>query len=211
MMQKVVPAILTKDPAQLQRQLQLLKEHTKWVHIDIMDGKFVPAVSINLAELGEASQFFNLEIHLMVKDPENYLEDCSGIGAKRVIFHVEASESPDTVLEEMQKYAFQKGIALSPSTSVESVKHLVSNIDSVLLLSVVPGAQGQAFIPSVLDKISPVRSQASNILIGLDGGVAESNIKDIFASGADYVAVGSAIWKDKDQIAAFRNLEKMVN
>src|SRR3989344_9690403 len=115
-MQKVVPAILTADPVELIEGLRVLKGEASWVQIDIMDGKFVPNTSVNLFELGEAAQFFNLEIHLMVEHPEKYLEDCSGIGAKRVIFHAEAVDSPEVVLQKMEEYGFQKEIAVNPPT-----------------------------------------------------------------------------------------------
>ena len=95
-MQKVIPAILTKDPAELQRQLDTLRNQTRWVQIDVMDGKFVPAVSVNISELGETSQFFNVSIHLMVQNPENYLEDCNAVGAKRVYFHLTGTKDPQS-------------------------------------------------------------------------------------------------------------------
>ena len=210
-MQKVVPAILTKSSQELQAQLRTLKDKSRWVQIDIMDGKFVPSVSINLVQLQEASQFFNLEIHLMVKDPEKYLEDCAGVRAKRVIFHVEASENSDMVLEEMQKYDFQKGIAVNPLTSVEAVKHLMFKIDSVLLLSVVPGAQGHEFIPEVTEKISDIKALNEKLLVGMDGGIGKGNIQDIFTRGVDYIIAGSAIWQADDSIASLRELQGMVS
>jgi len=214
-MQKVIPAILTADSADLAKKLEMLRELCKWVQIDIMDGKFVQNVSVNLFELGEVSQFFDLEIHLMVEHPEKYLEDCKAIGARRVIFHVEASENPARVLEDMEKYDFQKGIALNPSTPAEDVSRLVSRLDSILLLTVNPGFQGQEFIASALQKIEhlrdlPVGRQGSSILIGVDGGVREENIRKVFKAGADYVAVGSGIWKTENPAASFKELQEMV-
>ena len=210
-MQKVVPAILTKDPSLLKDQLKVLQDHTKWVHIDIMDGRFVSNVSVNISQLQDAYQFFNLELHLMVKDPENYLEDCNAVGAKRVYFHLEGTENPKQVLSLMEKYPFQRGIALNPEISVEKLASVGKNTDAVLLLSVVPGAQGNEFIPEVAEKISDIKALNKKLLIGLDGGVGESNIQDIFLKGADYVVSGSAIWKAQDSMEAFRKLEGMVS
>ncbi|MDP4007316.1 MAG: ribulose-phosphate 3-epimerase [bacterium] len=211
MMQKVVPAILTDNPSELQRQLAVLKNQTKWVQIDIMDGKFVPSVSVNISQLQEAYQFFNLEIHLMVKDPENYLEDCSAAGAKRVFFHLEATENPEGVISAMEKYSFQKGIALNPETDVKEATPFLKNLDAVLLLSVVPGEQGHDFIPSVLEKITKVKDMKPDVLCGVDGGISEENIQSVFQKGADYVAVGSSIWKTEDPVAALRELEEMLS
>lgn len=209
-MQKVVPAILAQDSSLLQDQLVMLKNHTKWVQIDVMDGKFVPTVSVNISELGEAYQFFNLEIHLMVQDPENYLEDCNAVGAKRVYFHLTATKDPQAVLSSMERYQFQRGIAINPETTVEQLAPYAKNVDAVLLLSVVPGAQGHEFIPSVTEKVDQIRSLNPNVIIGMDGGIAKDNMLQVFKAGVDYVAVGSSIWKAEDPIAAFRELQEMV-
>ena len=210
-MQKVVPAILTKDPSLLKEQLDALKNHTKWVQIDIMDGKFVPSVSVNISELGEASQFFNLEIHLMVKDPENYLEDCNAVGAKRVYFHLTGAKDPQVVLSRMEQYQFKRGIAINPETTVGQLAPYVKNADAVLLLSVVPGEQGHEFIPSVAEKIPGIRALNPDLVIGMDGGIAKDNIRQVFEGGVDYVAVGSSIWRTKDPIASLRELQEMVS
>lgn len=208
-MQKVIPAILTNDAKKLQEQLEVLKNQSHWVHIDIMDGKFVPAVSINLVELKEASQFFNLEIHLMVKEPEEYLEDCNAIGAKRVYFHLESAKDPVAVLLAMERYQFERGIAINPETTVEKLTPYAKNIDSVLLLSIVPGAQGSMFIPEVTEKILEIKSLNEKLLVGVDGGIEKENIQDIFTKGVDYVVSGSAVWKAKDPIVSLRELEGM--
>ncbi|MCH7828288.1 ribulose-phosphate 3-epimerase [Patescibacteria group bacterium] len=210
-MQKVVPAILTQDPSSLKDQLEILKNHTKWVQIDIMDGKFVPAVSVNISQLQEAYQFFNLEIHLMVKDPENYLEDCNAVGAKRVYFHLEGARNPEQVLSAMEKYPFQRGIALNPETTENQLAPYAKNADAVLLLSVVPGAQGHEFIPSTTEKVQQIRSFNPDVVIGMDGGIAKDNIKQVFKAGVDYVAVGSSIWKTEDPVASLRELQEMVS
>lgn len=210
MMQKVVPAILTKDPEELRRQFGLLKDHVKWVQIDIMDGKFVPAVSVSISELGEASQFFNLEFHLMVENPETYLEDCMGAGARRVYFHWESTKEPQRVLEAMKSYPFQRGLAINPDTPVSAVSSL-EGVEAALLLSVAPGAQGHEFIPSVLEKAPQVKESFPQALVGMDGGVSEDNIRAAFEKGIDYVAVGSSIWKAQDPLLALKNLSEMVN
>ena len=210
-MQKVIPAILTNDTQKLQEQLEALKDQSHWVHIDIMDGTFVPAVSINLVELKEANQLFNLEIHLMVKEPEKYFEDCDAIGAKRVYFHLTGTKDPAAVLLSMKQYQFERGIAINPETTIDQLAPYARNIDSVLLLSIVPGAQGNTFIPEVAKKILEIKTLNEKILIGMDGGIGKANIQDIFTKGADYVVLGSAVWKAKDPIASLRELEGMVS
>ena len=210
-MQKVIPAILTNDTQKLQEQLEALKDQSHWVHIDIMDGTFVPSVSINLVELKEANQLFNLEIHLMVKEPEKYFEDCDAIGAKRVYFHLTGTKDPAAVLLSMKQYQFERGIAINPETTIDQLAPYARNIDSVLLLSIVPGAQGNTFIPEVAKKILEIKTLNEKILIGMDGGIGKANIQDIFTKGADYVVSGSAVWKAKDPIASLRELAGMVS
>ena len=210
-MQKVIPAILTNDAQLLQEQLRVLKDQSHWVHIDIMDGKFVPAVSINLAELRDANQSFNLEIHLMVKEPEKYLKDCDAIGAKRVYFHLMGTKDPKAVLLDMEQYQFERGIAINPETTVDQLAPYVKNVGAVLLLSIVPGAQGNAFIPEVVEKILEIKGLNEKLLVSMDGGVGEGNIQDIFTKGADYVVAGSAVWKAKDPTVSLRELEGMVS
>lgn len=209
-MQKVVPAILTADSAELREGLKTLKEQTNWVHIDIMDGKFVPNTSVSLFELGEASQFFHIEIHLMVENPEKYLEDCKAVGAKRVIFHIEAIGNPAMVLQKMGGYEFQRAIAINPLTPVSKIAPYLEKLDAVLVMSVNPGFQGQEFISDVLKKIPEVRQLKQDILIGLDGGVNAENIKSALEAGVDYVCAGSVVMKSSDPVAALSELQKMV-
>ena len=209
-MQKIIPAILTADSADLEKKLAMLKNHTSWVQIDIMDGKFVSNTSVNLFELGEASQFFNLEIHLMVVNPEKYFEDCAAMGAKRVIFHLEGTKDPNRVVREMMKHPFQRGIAINPSTLARELKPYLSTVDSALVLSVTPGFQGQEFLPLALEKINEIKLFSRDIQVGVDGGINESNIREAFQAGADYVAVGSGIWQAEDPIAALQHLEEVV-
>lgn len=200
-MQKIVPAILTADPAQLKEQLGVLKGHSNWVHIDIMDGKFVPNTSISLFELGEAAQLFNLEIHLMVADPERYFEDCAAISAKRVICHWEAKPNLSG------DHPFQKGIALNPETEIPLFEIEPS---SILLMSVHPGFQGQEFVPSVLEKVKQVREKFPEMLVGMDGALGEKNIKQAFEAGINYAVVGSKIVKAENPAQVLKSLEEMV-
>jgi len=210
-MQRIIPAILTADPAELREGLKTLKGHTNWVHVDIMDGKFVANTSVNLFELGEASQFFNIEIHLMVESPEKYFEDCKGIGAKRVIFHLEAAENPAGVLQKMEEHGFQKGVALNPPTPVSKLAPYVAQLDAVLVMSVNPGFQQQEFISDVLSKVSEIRRLKQDILVGIDGGINEQTIKQAFGAGVDYACAGSAVMKTSDPVVALKHLQELIS
>jgi len=209
-MQKVVPAILTNDLSQLREQLEMLEGKVSWVQIDIMDGEFVPTRSVRLSELQGITHSLNLEIHLMVKNPEVYFASCSEVGAKRVYFHLEGTQDPAKVLSAMKQYDFQKGIAINPETAVKDAAPFFADIDALLLLSVVPGAQGHEFIPQVTEKVAVAKALKEGLLVGMDGGISKDNIETAFEKGADYVVVGSSIWRAQDPLSAFNELSEMV-
>lgn len=209
-MQKIVPAILTQDPADLRQKLELFGGHSKWLHIDVMDGTLMPGSTVNLFELGEASKFFNIEVHLMVEDPFKYFEDCSGIGAKRVIFHREAMRAEEPMSSQLDSYEFQKGIALNKETSLELVAAYAQKISSILLMSIEPGAQGRPFDVAVLSKARKVKEMYPHLLLGMDGGIGKENIQSVFSSGVDYAVVGSEIMSAEDPVEVFKSLGEMI-
>lgn len=214
-MQKIIPAILTQDPADLKEKLEIFKGNTSWLHIDIMDGTLVPDRTVNLLELGEASKFFNLEIHLMVEDPLKYFEDCEEAGVKRVVFHAEAVENIPTFLEKAKNFEFQKSVAIGlnlAKLSLEKLSLAKFGLSGVLLMAInKPGAQGRPFDPAVLQKIQQAKELYPNLLRGVDGGIGKENIQSVFTSGADYVAVGSEIMRAENPVATFRILEAMIS
>lgn len=209
-MQRIIPAILTSDPIDLRKKLEILKGHTNWVQIDIMDGKFVPNSSASIFELGEAYEYFNLELHLMVENPEQYFQDCDEAGAKRVFFHYEATLNVQEALAKAKERQFHVGLAVNPATEIKIVSSYLREVDSILLLSVNPGFQGQEFIPSVIEKVKEIRERSPEILIGIDGGINESNIKQVFSTKIDYAAVGSGIWNTENPLETLKKLEEMV-
>ena len=209
-MQKVIPAILTSDPEDLRAKLQLFKGESKWMHIDIMDGKFVPNISVSVRDLKEVAGDFRLEIHLMVQNPQAYLEDCKAVGAARIIIHQEVAGDIEKALREMKAYGLQAGIALNPATPADAITRYANDVASVLAMAVNPGSQGQEFMSSMLGKIMVMKKDFPHLLIGVDGGVGEANISQILQAGAEYVVVGSKIFAAEDPREAFRKLEEMI-
>lgn len=204
-MDKIAPAILTNNIEDLKEKLEVLNGLNQLVHIDIMDGKFVSDTSIEIKELAEFKSAFSFSIHLMVENPEKYFEDCSKVGAKEVIVHVESTDNLEGVLNEMKKYDFKKVVALKPETLVNVLTVFKGLYDAVLLLSVNLGAQGNQFIPAVLSKVNDVEVE-----VGIDGGVKEENIREVFASGVDYAVIGSGIWKTDNPKETLLQLQSMV-
>ena len=194
-MKKIIPAILTNDVEDLKNKLEQLAGLVDWVQIDFMDNIFVPNQSIGVAELKQVSHAFNLEAHLMVEQPEKYFHDCLEAGFKRVIFHVECCPDLDFIFKEAASYDFEIGMALNPETPLEHVLPYLNKVKMVLFLTVHPGFQGQEFIVEVLDKVKSLKESHPEILLAIDGGLTLENIQLAASSGADYLCVGSGVFK----------------
>ena len=206
---RIVPALLTEDPKALETMLRQAQTFTDYVQVDIMDGQFVPSRSITWKHLAAIKTKLSWEAHLMVLHPEEQFAGFKQAGAKKVVFHYEATPSPKDVISFARNLGLGVGLAVNPETPVSSILPLTSEIDSVLFLSVVPGFYGSKFIPEVLDKIEEFRRACPGIEIGIDGGIKGSNIAQIARAGADVICVGSAIFLQPDSAASFRHLQSL--
>ncbi|MCH8741319.1 ribulose-phosphate 3-epimerase [Patescibacteria group bacterium] len=204
---KIIPAILTNNPADLKNKLIQLKGLTGWVHIDIMDGKFVNNVTITLKDLARMQISFQIEAHLLVFKPEKYFPDCKKANIKRTIFHFEATDNAKRVLQAMERFHFQRGLALSPETPIKKINTYLDYIDLVLLMGVHPGFSGQKFIPGILKKIANLKQIVPRMKIGVDGGIKLSNIQKIAQAGADQCVVNSALFGNKNIKKTFAQLQ----
>ena len=203
---KVVPAILTDDPKALDTMVRQAESFTTYIQFDIMDGQFVPSQSITSEHLAALHMKLSWEVHLMVQRPEDYLESFRKAGAQKVVFHYEATSSPEEVIFQARKLSLEVGLAVNPETPVSVIYPLVSKVDSVLFLTVNPGFYGSPFIPEVLDKAVELRSTQPNLEIGVDGGIKESNIAQIAQIGIDVIYVGSAVFLQPNPGESFRHL-----
>ncbi|MFH1003464.1 MAG: ribulose-phosphate 3-epimerase [Chloroflexota bacterium] len=202
----VVPAILTDDPAALETMLRQAETFTDWVQLDIMDGRFVPSRSIGHQHLAKLSLKLRWEAHLMVEHPEDQMAGFKAAGAERVVFHYEATPSPDEVIARARGLGLAVGLAVNPETPVAAVLPLADAVDSVLFLSVHPGYYGRDFIPEVLDKVTEFRRLRPDVEIGIDGGIKEGNIARIARTGVDAICVGSAVFAQPDPGQSYRHL-----
>lgn len=207
----IIPAILTNNLSDFKRKLKNVKKISKWLHLDVMDGKFVNNISIDPLDLKGIDLPKNLEIHLMTISPQNYFEDCKNLKAKRVIFHLEATKEPSKILKEMKKYSFERGLALNPKTKLEKIKPYVKDLNCVLLLGVNPGFQGQKFQYHVIEKIKKAKKFLNKIKIGIDGGVNLENIGLLAKEKPDFIVVGSYLMKSKNIKKAFLKLKRKLN
>jgi len=208
-MVRVVPALLTDDPVALARMVEAANGFADFVQVDIMYGRFVPSTSISASHLGSSGIHFDWEAHLMVVDPLNYVEQFKDVGASRLIFHIESDDDPNDVVALARSLNIGVGVALSPDTPVSAAADVLSDVDSVLLMSVYPGFYGAAFVPEVLEKVPELRRKFPRLELGIDGGVKEDNLVDVARMGFDTVCVGSAIFRDENPAAAYRRMSDL--
>lgn len=194
---KIIPAILTDDSDVLEKMIRQAEAYADYIQIDVVDGRFVNRPKTITAHiLAKIKTRIKIEVHLMVKNPEIYIEDFKRAGAKKIVFHSEKEEtlSPEKVIEKIRATGLEVGLAVSPETPVSKIEDLLDKVDSVLFLSVHPGSQSQEFIPWVLDKIAELKRRRPDLEVGLDGGIKLSNVKKVEETGADFVCVGSGIF-----------------
>jgi len=203
---QTVPAILTEDPRALENMVRQTETFTSYAQFDIMDGQFVPSLSVSCEQIAGLKTSLTWEAHLMVLHPENCLEEFKQAGAQKIIFHYEATPSPDQIIRQIKNLGMEAGLAINPETPIDAITPLLSELDSVLFLSVNPGFYGAKFIPGVLDKIVAFRKAHPKIEIGIDGGIKEGNIADIARTGVNVICVGSAIFQQPEPGESYRRL-----
>jgi len=181
-----------------------------FVQVDIMDGVFVPTVSVTADSLQRQDIRFGWEAHLMVAHPLLHLESFKCAGAERILFHVESADEPRRVVREARALGLGVGVALTPPTPVAAVEALLDSLDCVLLMTVYPGYYGAPFVPEVMQKVSQVRALCPCVEIGVDGGIKEANLLEVAGYGLDTVCVGSAIFSQPDPAASYARLEALL-
>ena len=206
---RTVPAILTDDPIALGKMVFQTESFTDHAQFDIMDGRFVPSGSVSCEQIAALRTKLIWEAHLMVLHPEDYLEEFKQAGAQKIVFHYEATSSPDQIIRQVKSLGMQAGLAVNPKTHVDVIKPLLSELDSVLFLSVNPGFYGAEFIPEVLNKIVAFRKAHPRLEIGIDGGIKEDNIAKIAETGVNVIYIGSAIFRQSQPADSYRRLTRL--
>ena len=199
----IAPSILSADFGNLQEDIKRVKS-TKWLHVDIMDGHFVPNISLGPVVVKGLKGVTNqiLDTHLMITDPLKYAEAFIKAGSDYITFHIEAVDNPLEVINEIRKLGAKPGVSIKPNTKVDAIKEYLSLIDQVLVMSVEPGFGGQQFMPSAVDKIKELDSLRKthnySYVISVDGGINAETAVFCKDAGVDVLVAGSYIFNSED-------------
>ncbi len=209
----VSPSILSADFGNLERDIRMIdRSAAEWVHVDVMDGVFVPNISFGFPVMKPLRRTTRkvLDVHLMITDPERYTRRFVEAGADFVTFHHEATRDIAGCIASIREAGAKVGISIKPATAPEVLRDLLPTIDMVLVMSVEPGFGGQSFIPESLDKIRALermrREAGLGFLIEVDGGISAANAAEVFAAGADALVAGSAVFGAADPEAEIRKM-----
>lgn len=202
-MAKLAPSLLAADFTRLKEEIEILNEEkVEILHLDIMDGNFVPNISYGPSIVKQIRPLTDMifDTHLMIEYPENYIEDFVEAGSDTICFHVEATKHPHRVLQQIKEQGVKAGIVVNPGTSLEEIKYLLPDADEILIMSVNPGFGGQEFIPQTLDKLKEARQlideNGYDIILSIDGGIKTDNVKEIKDAGADWIISGSDVFTE---------------
>jgi len=201
----ISPSVLACDFANIQSEVEMInKSNADWFHIDIMDGVFVPNISFGFPVMKAIAKHATkpLDVHLMIVNPDNYIEDCKNAGAEWVTVHYEACPHLHRTIQLIKSHGMKAGVALNPHTPISVLEEIITDLDLVLIMSVNPGFGGQSFIEGAIPKVTKLKQligeKGASTLIEIDGGVNDKTGKQLLEAGADALVAGSYVFKSEN-------------
>ena len=214
----IAPSMLAADFSNLAHDIALVNQSdADWFHLDVMDGVFVPNISFGMPVIKSMAKHTTkpLDVHLMIVEPDRYIQTFADLGADVLTVHAEACTHLHRSLQSIKAKGMKAGVALNPHTPVASLSHIIADIDLVCLMSVNPGFGGQSFIEATYEKVRELRTlineNKASTLIEIDGGVTNQNASQLVAAGADVLVAGSYVFSASDPTATIANLSAQVN
>ncbi|PHV71808.1 ribulose-phosphate 3-epimerase [Sporanaerobium hydrogeniformans] len=202
------PSILAADFANLERDIRCVQEvGVEYIHVDVMDGQFVPNISIGLPVVKSLRKHITgvMDVHLMIEEPERFLEDFKEAGADILTVHLEATHHIHRTIQRIHDLGMKAGISINPGTPVSALEAIINDVDLVLIMSVNPGFGGQKFIPYSLEKLRQVKAMLNkarrDILIQVDGGATLDNVQTLIDAGANLIVAGSSVFEGEKTAA----------
>ena len=210
---QIAPSMLAADFLHLEKDVETVNKYADIFHLDVMDGVFVPNISFGFPVIEAIAKQAEkpMDVHLMIVEPEKYVERFAKVGAEMISFHVNATKDPAAVLAQIHSHGVQAGLVINPDLPVESLFPYLKDCDFVMLMSVFAGFGGQKFIEETYDRVralkAEIQRQGLNIPIEIDGGVSAANSKALAEAGAEILVAGSAVFKAEDPAAVIQQMK----
>lgn len=206
---KIAPSILSADFGRLNDEIKSIEKEADLIHVDVMDGHFVPNLTIGAPVVKKIKSRRPLDCHLMIEHPERYLEEFKEAGAKIITVHAEAcGQNLRKTLRAIKQLKVKAGVSIKPATALKKIEAVLKEVDMVLLMTVNPGFGGQKFMKKVLPKIRQLRRISPGLDIQVDGGINAETAKEVIKAGANVLVAGSYIFHAKNRLQAIRSLKK---
>ena len=207
----ITPSILSADLAHLQKEIDSIEKHADWIQVDVMDGHFVPNLSFGAPVIKWIRTKLPLDIHLMVTNPADRTQEFLNLKVANITFHAEAvttTSERKKLISDIKKGGATAGIAMNPATPVSAIEDVIADIDLVLIMSIVPGFSGQAFMPDVLSKVKDLRKRFPDLMIQMDGGIDAKTAPQCRAAGATNLVSATYVFSSTDRAEAISILRK---